>query len=160
MDETRPKLELMSFTNDIVTELQAENEKNASDAIVASFTPILDIIFKEAAQSNLVFFRQYWFTILNLFSAIEPLAKLVIKHSTPKSNQGRAYADTLLGSLLSLSCLPKTIGEPFYFFDKPLQQVGNMYMNIKKKLNYQLISGIVQSMISVLFIIVFNYHRG
>ncbi|XP_034174785.1 ubiquitination factor E4A isoform X1 [Osmia lignaria lignaria] len=122
MDETRPKLELMSFTNGIVSELQAENEKNASDAIVASFTPILDIIFKEAAQSNLVFFRQYWFTILNLFSAIEPLAKLVIEHSTPKSNQGRAYADTLLGSLLSLSCLPKAIGEPFYFFDKPLQQ--------------------------------------
>ncbi|KAK9296316.1 hypothetical protein QLX08_009645 [Tetragonisca angustula] len=124
IDETGPKLEFILFVNGIVSELQNENEKNATDAIAASFNPILDIIYKEAAQSNLVLFRQYWFTILNLFSSIEPLAKLVIDHSTPRNNQGRAYADTLLGALFSLSCLPKTIEEPFYFFEKPLQQTS------------------------------------
>lgn len=130
MDETGPKSEFILFVNGIVSELQNENGKNAIDAITVSFKPILDIIYKEAAQSNLVLFRQYWFTILNLFSSIEPLAKLVIDHSTPKSNQGRAYADTLLGALFSLSCLPKTIEEPFYFFEKPLQQTsveGNIW---------------------------------
>ncbi|XP_068981426.1 ubiquitin conjugation factor E4 A [Bombus flavifrons] len=130
MDETGPKSEFILFVTGIVSELQNENGKNAIDAITVSFNPILDIIYKEAAQSNLVLFRQYWFTILNLFSSIEPLAKLVIDHSTPKSNQGRAYADTLLGALFSLSCLPKTIEDPFYFFEKPLQQTsveGNIW---------------------------------
>lgn len=126
MDGTELKSEFLSFINGIVLELQTENEKNAIDAIAVSFNPILDIIYKEAAQSNLVLFRQYWFTILNLFSSIEPLAKLLINHSTPKSNQGRAYADTLLGALFSLSCLPKTIEEPFYFFEKPLQLVSKL----------------------------------
>ncbi|XP_016912491.1 ubiquitin conjugation factor E4 A isoform X2 [Apis cerana] len=121
MNGTELKSEFLSFINGIILELQTENEKNATDAIAVSFNPILDIIYKEAAQSNLVLFRQYWFTILNLFSSIEPLAKLLINHSTPKSNQGRAYADTLLGALFNLSCLPKTIEEPFYFFEKPLQ---------------------------------------
>ncbi|XP_076764676.1 ubiquitination factor E4A [Xylocopa sonorina] len=124
MAESEPKAEFMLFINGIVSELQAENDKNATDAIAASFNPILDIIYKEAAQSNLVLFRQYWFTILNLFSSIEPLAKLLINHSTPKNNHGRAYADTLLGALFSLSCLPKTVEEPFYFFEKPLQQLS------------------------------------
>lgn len=122
MDETGPKPELISFTQGIVNELRAQDEQNATDAITTAFTPILDIIYEQAAQSSLVFFSRYWFTILNLFASIEPLAKLLIEHSTPKNNQGRAYANTLLGALLSLSCLPKKIGESFYFFDKPLQQ--------------------------------------
>ncbi|XP_031827892.1 ubiquitination factor E4A [Nomia melanderi] len=122
MDEGGPKPDLVSFTDGIVNELQTENKEHAMDTIATSFNPILDIIHKEAMQSNLVFFHQYWFTILNLFSSIEPLAKLIIHHSTPKSNQGRAYADTLLGALFSLSCLPKTTQEPFYFFEKSLQQ--------------------------------------
>ncbi|CAK9829483.1 Ubiquitin conjugation factor E4 A [Anthophora retusa] len=121
-DKTEPKPELVSFTNGIMTELQMKNEKNATDTIVASFSPILDIIYKEAAQSNRVCFRQYWFTTLHLFCSIEPLAKLVIDHSTPKSTQGRAYEDTLLGALFSLHCLPKTIEDRFHFFKQPLHQ--------------------------------------
>ncbi|XP_076302287.1 ubiquitin conjugation factor E4 A-like, partial [Lasioglossum baleicum] len=127
MDETEPKPELILFIDGIVLKLQTENEKNATDAIAVSFIPILDIVHKEAAQSNLVLFRQYWFTILNIFSSIEPLAKLIIDHSTPKSSQGRAYADTLLGALFSLSCLPKSGEEPFYFFQKPLQQFSALF---------------------------------
>lgn len=126
MDETGPKSEFVSFVNGIVCELLNENEEDAMDIIAMSFSPILDIIYKEAAQSNLVLYRQYWFNVLNLFSSIEPLAKLLIDHSTPKSNQGRAYADTLLGAIFSLSCLPKTIEEPFYFFEKPLQQASKL----------------------------------
>ncbi|XP_076245661.1 ubiquitination factor E4A [Calliopsis andreniformis] len=122
MEEGRLKPELVSFTNGIVNELQAKNEENADDVIAASFTPILYVIHVQAAQSNLLFFRQYWFTILTLFASIEPLAKLLIQYSTPKNNEGRAFADTLLGAILSLSCLPKTLEEPYYFFEKPLEQ--------------------------------------
>ena len=129
MEATGPKLELISFTDGIVNELQVENEEDTVNIIAASFSPILDIIHKEAAQSNLLSFRQYWFTILILFSSIEPLAKLVIHHSTPKSNEGRAYADTLLGALLSTSCLPKTAEDRFNFFENPLEMSNTINEN-------------------------------
>jgi hypothetical protein len=32
---------------------------------------------------------------------------------------GRAFEDTLVGSLLSKSCLPSLPGKPFLFFEKP-----------------------------------------
>ncbi|KAK2589180.1 hypothetical protein KPH14_001996 [Odynerus spinipes] len=121
MEDITVTPELSAFTNGIVTELCSENQDTWEDIINISFSPILDIIHKEAAQSNLLIFRQYWFSLLHLFSSIEPLAKLLIRHSTPKTNQGRAYSDTLLGALFCLSCLPKTIDARFDFFDKPLQ---------------------------------------
>jgi len=123
MDDIISKLELSSFVNGIVEELIAANGENLEDVIARSFAPILDIIHKEAAQSNLFTFRQQWFTLLHTFSTIEPLAKLLIHHSTPKNDQGCAYAGTLLGALFNISCLPKTAKDPYDLFDKPLQQV-------------------------------------
>ncbi|XP_015600659.1 ubiquitin conjugation factor E4 A [Cephus cinctus] len=122
MDSHSINQDLSSFTCGIISQLSLENNDSSETVIRAVFSPILDIIHKEAAKSNLLIFRQYWFTLLQTFALSEPLAKLIINHSTPKSGQGRAYADTLLGALFSLSCLPKTIEAPFDFFDKPLQQ--------------------------------------
>ncbi|XP_076286750.1 ubiquitination factor E4A isoform X2 [Lasioglossum baleicum] len=116
---------LTSFVDGIVNKLQTENKEQAADIIAASFSPILDIIHKEVAQTVLGSFSQSWFTILNVFSSIEPLAKLLIRHSTPQSTQGRAYADTLFGALFSLSCLPKSKDEPFYLFEKSFQQTSS-----------------------------------
>lgn len=124
MDDVTPKSELPSFVNGIVEELFAANKaSDVEDVIAWSFAHVLDIIHKETAQSNLFTFRQQWFTLLHTFSTIEPLAKLMILHSTPKNNQGCAYSDTLLGALFSISCLPKTAKDPYDLFDKPLRQV-------------------------------------
>lgn len=124
MDDVISKSELSSFVNDIVEDLIAANrESDIEDIITNSFSPVLDIIHREAAQSNLFTFRQQWFTLLNTFSTIDPLAKLIIRHSTPKNNQGCAYSETLLGAFFSISCLPKTAKDPYDLFDKPLQQV-------------------------------------
>ncbi|XP_012224717.1 ubiquitin conjugation factor E4 A isoform X2 [Linepithema humile] len=123
MDDVTPKSELSSFVNGIIEELFAANKaSDVEDVIAWSFAQVLDIIHKEIAQSNLFTFRQQWFTLLHIFSTIEPLAKLMILHSTPKNNQGCAYSDTLLGSLFSISCLPKTAKDPYDLFDKPLRQ--------------------------------------
>ncbi|XP_066587978.1 ubiquitin conjugation factor E4 A [Prorops nasuta] len=111
-----------SFINGIITEIKATNEDSNDDVISVSFNPILDIIYKEAEGSTLLFLNQNWFSCLLLFSTIEPLAKLIIYHSTPKVVQGKAYGETLLGVLLRISCLPKTAIGPFEFFDKPHQQ--------------------------------------
>ncbi|XP_035743487.1 ubiquitin conjugation factor E4 A-like [Vespa mandarinia] len=114
--------ELSVFTNGIVTEICSGNEDTWEDIINVSFSPILAIIHKEAVQSNLLIFRQYWFSLLYLFSSIEPLAKLLIRYNKPKSNQGRDYSNTLLGALFRLSCLPETIDAEFDFFDKPFEK--------------------------------------
>lgn len=116
--------DLTSFVSDIVGELSSEDVEESRTLIGAAFTPILDNIHQEVAQSNLLVFRQYWFGLIQTFASIESLATLLISHSAPKSTQGRSYSDTLLGALLCLSCLPKTLEAPFDFFDKPLQQVN------------------------------------
>ncbi|KMQ85520.1 ubiquitin conjugation factor e4 a [Lasius niger] len=97
MDDVTSKSELSLFVNDMIEELIATNrESDIEDIITKSFAPVLDIVHKEAAQSNLFTFRQQWFVLLHIFSTIEPLAKLIICHSRPKNNQGCAYSDTLL----------------------------------------------------------------
>lgn len=128
MDDTISKTELSLFTNEVIEELIATNEGSDIDDIIAvSFSPILDVIHKDATQNNLFTFRHQWFTLLHIFSAIEQLAKLIIRHSTPKNNQGCAYSDTLLGTLFNISCLPKTAQAPYDLFDKPLQQVSTCF---------------------------------
>lgn len=115
--------ELSSFIGGIVEHICSENKGCESETITSAFSPILDIIHKETTNGSLLISKQYWFGILQTFASLEPLAKLVISHSTVKNNIGKAYGDTLLGSLLSLSCLPKTATASFDFFDKPFQQV-------------------------------------
>lgn len=122
-DDITSKSELPSFVNGIIKELIVTNrESDIEDIIIMSFAPVLDIVHKEAAQSNLFTFRQQWFVLLHIFSTIESLAKLIICHSRPKNNQGCAYSDTLLGAFFSISCLPKTAKNPYDLFDKPLRQ--------------------------------------
>ncbi|XP_046484062.1 ubiquitin conjugation factor E4 A [Neodiprion pinetum] len=123
--------ELTSFVTDIVNELNSEDRDESLSVISTAFTPILNSIHQEVAQSNLLVFRQYWFGLLQTFASVEGLALFLISHSTPRAMQGKAYSDTLLGALLCLSCLPKTLEAPFDFFDKPLQQsVTSMEGNI------------------------------
>ena len=99
------------------------DNKDSKDVIDKSFSPVLDVIHVQAAKSNRLIFQPHWFDILQSFATSEPLAQLIVIHSTPKDDSGRSYADTLLGALFNLSCLPKTYDAPYEFFDKPLQQV-------------------------------------
>ncbi|XP_014486144.1 PREDICTED: ubiquitin conjugation factor E4 A [Dinoponera quadriceps] len=122
-DDDILKTELPIFVIDIIEESIAANEDSDIDDVIAvSFSPVLDIIHKDVARSNLFTYQNEWFTLLHVFSSIESLAKLIIRHSTPKSIQGCAYSDTLLGALFCISCLPKTAQAPYDLFDNPLRQ--------------------------------------
>ncbi|XP_063973591.1 ubiquitin conjugation factor E4 A [Diachasmimorpha longicaudata] len=110
-----------AFTENVVKVIGIDEESDAQ-ALLGAFGPMLNIIYKEAADSNLLVFRQYWFDVLQVFSNIESLAKLLIHHCTPIADHGSAFSDTIFGALLSLSCLPKSYGGPYDFFDKPLTQ--------------------------------------
>ncbi|XP_011494935.1 PREDICTED: ubiquitin conjugation factor E4 A [Ceratosolen solmsi marchali] len=118
--------DLISFINDVIKYLCLENKGSETEIINITFSSILNIIHKEVDNSDLLQFKQYWFSILQIFAIIEPLAKLIITHSSIKSRNGKAYADTLLGSLLNLSCLPKTINGPYYFYNKPFEQQNSI----------------------------------
>ncbi|KAG7211137.1 hypothetical protein KM043_010462 [Ampulex compressa] len=122
VDDAASKAELSSFVHGLVNELCADDRDDAESIVAAAFAPILDIVREDVKRSNLSILRQYWFALLQLFSTVEPLAKLVISHGTLERANGLAYENTLLGALLSLNCLPKTMGAPFDFFEKPLQQ--------------------------------------
>lgn len=115
--------ELSSFLSGMVDYLHSENPNSEEETINVTFSPILNIIHKETKNSSLLLYQQYWFILLRTFASFEPLAKVLLNHSTVKSNMGRDYANTLLGSLLNLSCLPKHPNGAYDFYDKPFQQV-------------------------------------
>lgn len=51
--------------------------------------------------------------------------QLIIEHSAPKSSKlGISFADTLLGAMLNLSCLPKSVDSLVEYFEKPLEGVS------------------------------------
>ncbi|KAL7305224.1 hypothetical protein TKK_0002609 [Trichogramma kaykai] len=122
MNESLFGSDLLSFITGIVEYLCAENNEVEKEEVISiAFSPILDKIQQEASVSNILI-KQYWFSILQTFASVEPLANLIINHNKPKNTTGRAYSDTLFGSLLSLGCLPKTPTARYDFFDKPFQQ--------------------------------------
>lgn len=132
-------VELSSFVDGIVKHICLENEGSEKEIISVAFSPILDIIQKEAATSSLLLFKQYWFCILQTFASLEPLGKLIISHSNVKNKIGKSYSDTLLGSLLNISSIPKAPNAPHDFFDKPFQQVKLMLFSVQMKFSFILV---------------------
>ena len=114
------------FTSGVIAQLikcHQEDEENKERVISKSFMPMLMIIQLEATESDRLIFQEYWFSNLQIFATLEPLAGLLIGHSTPNYNVDQSYTDTLLGALLNLSCLPKSPDAPFEFFEEPLREV-------------------------------------
>ncbi|CAG2056146.1 unnamed protein product, partial [Timema podura] len=101
----------------------SENEELGLETLASVFCLSLDILHKDIAQKNLFTFNTRTFSILQVFAGIPHLAVILVKHSTPKNTSlGMAYSKTLFGSILCLSCLPKTIDGPYEYYDKPLSQ--------------------------------------
>jgi ubiquitin conjugation factor E4 A len=97
-----------------------DGEDGAVDKLRVAFSSSLDTIHKDIAQSKLFTFNHSYFSLLHIFSSRSQLGSVLIAHSTPKvSRVGLSYADTLLGSILSLSCLPKKHDGHYDFFGKP-----------------------------------------
>ncbi|XP_043272469.1 ubiquitin conjugation factor E4 A [Venturia canescens] len=119
--------DMPDFMTGILAELDAPNLKPDDDTLISAFSPILDYIKKEAETRNLLTFSQCWFDLLLTFASFEPLAKLIISHSSPEGTNGRVYSQTLLGVLFSYSCLPDDPQAQFIFFDKPLEQVKSAF---------------------------------
>lgn len=127
-DDSISKADLDVFFDGLVQQFVLDDgEMNAVGALLLAFSPLLDVIHKDFAQSNLFTFNCTYFSLLHLFACRSQLGSVLLLHSTPKdSNLGWSYASTLLGSILSLSCLPKTPDGPYEFFEKALLQAASI----------------------------------
>lgn len=124
-DNSISKTDLYKFFDGLVQQFVLDDgEISAVDTLRLAFTSTLDTIHRDLARSNLFTFNRSYLSLLHIFSSNSQLGSVLIVHSTPKdSHLGLTYADTLLGSILSLSCLPKVQDGPYEFFQKPLLQV-------------------------------------
>ncbi|KAJ9594013.1 hypothetical protein L9F63_014573, partial [Diploptera punctata] len=128
VNDSNTKTDLEAFFDNIVNEfISDDGENDAVAALLGAFTPVLDRIHKKMAQSNLFTFNHSHFYLLHIFSTRSYLAEVFIAHSKPKNpSSGFSYSDTLIGSILCISCLPKTHDGLYEFFEKPLLQATSV----------------------------------
>lgn len=127
-DNSISKTDLHKFFDGLVQHFVLDDgEIGAVDTLCLAFTSTLDTVHRDLARSNLFTFNRSYLSLLHIFSSNSQLGSVLIVHSTPKdSHLGLTYADTLLGSILSLSCLPKIQDGPYEFFQKPSLQVASI----------------------------------
>lgn len=127
-DDSISKADLDVFFDGLVQQVVLDDgEVNAVGTLLLAFSPLLDVIHKDFAQSNLFAYNRTYFSLLHLFACRSQLGSVLILHSTPKDSRlGWSYANTLLGSILSLSCLPKTPDGLYEFFEKALLQATSI----------------------------------
>ncbi|CAI9739965.1 ubiquitin conjugation factor E4 A-like [Octopus vulgaris] len=112
---------------DFFTRLANEVHKFTEDGSVKeAFQPILDVIYQHMTNElNLMHVALFeYLDLLTFFHRSEPLALAFLEHSTPQASTGQAsspksYEKTLLGCILSFSCIPVSDSGPYEFFNNP-----------------------------------------
>ncbi|KAK9512148.1 hypothetical protein O3M35_000634 [Rhynocoris fuscipes] len=111
--------ELFQFINSTVQLILSEDDPQT---LTLAFSPVLQAIASDFAKATVMTFPRTHFLLLNSFVSIPPLAELIIDFSLPRTtNVGVAFADTLIGAMLNLSCLPKSVDGLVEYFEKPLE---------------------------------------
>lgn len=108
---------MTEFMDGLVGVALLEKEDLAQNVIRRMFEPILRTIQKEAFNSDVLTFKGHWFLPLQIFSKNIHLGKFLIKYTFPAMNMGKAYEHTVLGTLLSISCLRKNANDSYDMFD-------------------------------------------
>jgi ubiquitin conjugation factor E4 A len=114
---------LSSFVKDIMQD--AEEATENFQLLEAFFNPIFMLALKKTKSSSLVSLDKWILHFLAIFVSDKTnshLAELLLNFTTPKqqqSNEGVKYSESLLGSLLCLSIMPKNANGPYEYFDNP-----------------------------------------
>lgn len=105
----------MDFFIDIFEQLR--QDLDAVDAMKDTFTSILKFLHEDVSKASPLAFPVDVYYILSAYSSHEDLALLLMSYCQPKRpNFGRDYLNTLLGTLLGVSILPKTSQDHYDFF--------------------------------------------
>lgn len=112
--------DLLSQFFDVLVQQIEENEEDGS--VLQVFQPILHIVLtrltKELSLLNPGVLKNIDF--LSFFARKASLAQVFLDFSSPKDwSKGKAFEQTLLGSLFTLSCIPKMELGPYEFFENP-----------------------------------------
>ena len=113
---------IYTFFKDIVEMFKEEDMTNYKSELCQAFFPLLDLTKNRLKkQGSLTKNNEFW-PIVRFFTFSKDLGEVLILHSTPASDNGREFEDTLLGLLFAISCIPKTDLGPFEYFDRPADQ--------------------------------------
>lgn len=94
------------------------------------FTPLLTQAHIDAARASLANLDPYIYTILEIFSSDEKYANVLLDHCNPRNQDiGIGFSNTILGSLLCLSILPKTFNGRHEYFDSFVDQANSVMEN-------------------------------
>ncbi|KAI4470087.1 ubiquitination factor e4 [Holotrichia oblita] len=113
------------FFDDVYKSIAEEDEDFGEAKEV--YTKFLQLVHMDMAKSTVLTFNVNILNVLIKFSNSENLALTLLDYCQVKNeNVGIEYANTLLGALLSLSVLPKTVQGEYTFFPEPLDQPSNV----------------------------------
>lgn len=107
----------VKFFHEVAEAIQLDD----SLPITEAFTPVLDLLLKAMSRSpSLEDSMNYAHCEVMGFYARQPLlAKVLMEHITPKDPlNAKSYEKTLIGQVLSLSCLPRDNGQTD-FYERP-----------------------------------------
>uniref|UniRef100_UPI00398F3CD8 ubiquitin conjugation factor E4 A n=1 Tax=Pristiophorus japonicus TaxID=55135 RepID=UPI00398F3CD8 len=108
------------FMDEVITILKTDEEVRTFNEVMF---PVLDILLRRISELDLCHIMLYCYLDVLLYITRQPdLAKVFLEHIKPKDpNNGNLYQQTLLGTVLNISCLLKTPGlvESHLYFLNP-----------------------------------------
>ncbi|XP_059052827.1 ubiquitin conjugation factor E4 A [Achroia grisella] len=114
-----------TFFLDVVKSFIADGDGETQEQLRNTMIPVLQRIHTDINKSHIISLPIYILPAIHLFASNSNLASILMEVCEPKiETNGRLYQDSVIGSLLSLSALPKTPTTQHEFFDNPLDQAA------------------------------------
>ncbi|CAH0585693.1 unnamed protein product [Chrysodeixis includens] len=114
-----------TFFIDIVKAFMSDGDPSSQEQLRDTMLPVLKRIHIDVNKANLINLPIYVLPSIQLFAANQNLAPILLEACEPKNEtNGRFYQDSVIGALLSLSCLPQNASLPHDFFDNPMDQTA------------------------------------
>jgi len=115
--------ELLELLGKLANKIKQEEKENPS-LLENIFHPILDNIRAHIKSCSLILFSHNTVLPLQYFLSSPALARVFILHSFPRARgSGRSYEDTVLGAIVSQSCLPgQETAAAWQYFSQPSSQ--------------------------------------
>jgi len=122
MESYEVELHLMEMITSLAEKVK-EEEKEYGILLESIVHPILENMKTHVEGTSMILFSANTVLPLQYFLSSPALAKVLILHSYPKAPQnGKAFEDTLLGSILQKSCLPSKESDTWDYFNQPSGQ--------------------------------------
>ena len=127
MESYEVEQHLLEMLNDLAQKVK-EEENEFGILLEAIVYPILENMKTHVQGTSMILFCANTVLPLQYFLSSPILARVLILHSYPKTpHNGKAFEDTLLGSILQKSCLPPTETDTWDNFNQPSGQLASVH---------------------------------